>query len=347
MAPTTPYKGELQRILFKLEDSFGTESGSNTWRRFGITHGADLPDLDSQFDPQWHIGEGRNWQFMPKPKLLYTGTIPNIWVQNGQFFKYILGSVSTAGSDPYTHTISEASQLPSFTLESSNKDASESVALVRRWQGCKVNRATFEAREGEQIILNLDEFQAKSMTHNKSGVRGYAAMSANSVDPLTTQPYFFFEGAISIAGSTIARIRSWRLEVNNNNEAPYYCQNGSPDDPEIYSVDEGRRMYRFSCQYDVDDETLFAECLKAGPLTDDYYGLVVTLTFDRGNDGANDRLYFKMPSDITPSVSSPGCFLKTHPINQVETPLIPADLEFEIPSLEIEVSDSLSATHYV
>jgi hypothetical protein len=346
MPPTIPWKGELEKIFFQTESTFGVYAGG-TWRRFGITHGATLPDLENLYDPQWWIGEGRNWQLMPKARQEYRGGIPNLWILNGQFLKFIWGQVVTTGSSPYTHTISETSQLPSFSIDALNYDAAGNLDLIRRFLGCKVNRATFEAREGEPVVLNIDEIQAKKLIHNQSGVRGYdGSVVTHDVSILTTQPYFFFEGDITLAGVVLARIRNFRLEINNNNEAPYYVtRDAAGDQPVIYSIDEGRRNYRFTCTYDIDDVTLFKECMKAGPMTAGYYGASINLKFLRANS-ANDYIEFQMPYPATPSSTNPGCFIRSNPIGQVETPLIPVELVAEVPSMQVVVKDSLDSSAY-
>jgi hypothetical protein len=347
MVPTTPFKGELEKVFFQTESSYGVFAGG-TWRRFGIMHGASLPDLENMFDPQRVIGEGRNWKIMPKPRAEYKGSISNIWLQNGQFLKFILGSVTTTGASPnYVHQITESSQIPSFTIDCMNYDSALTCKLIRRYLGCKVNRATFEATEQGPLTMSLDDIQAQKMVHNKAGYRGYdASLVEHSVSILQTQPYMFFEGRITIAGVQLARVKSFRLEIQNGNEAPFYItRDTGGTDPNIYSIDEGPRNYRLSMTYDIDDVVLFEECMKAGPLTPAYYGCVVSLEFMRANS-ATDTIGFTIPPGGIAAFATPGAYIRSNPIQQVETPLIPVELTAEFSSMDMAVYDALSASNY-
>ena len=57
-----------------------------------------------------------------------------LFAEMGLLFKGALGSVSTAGADPYTHTFVPANSLPSFVIEKGFED----IAQYLKCNGCKI-----------------------------------------------------------------------------------------------------------------------------------------------------------------------------------------------------------------
>lgn len=342
-------RGEYTRLFWKTESTYGQEDGTGSWRRFGITHGATCPDPDYDYMPQWIAGEGRDWHFQPGDvRELYTGSIPDIWMQDGRLLKFLLGSLSTAAYGSYwKHTIITDITLPSFTWEVNDRDETGASTLVRRYLGCKVNRATLEATEGEILTCSLDEIYCQDLDHDDSTVsyKYNAALTATTTPtPLTYQPYLFHEGELQLYNTTFAQVKSFRLDINNSLEPKYYiCDDkGSPIPQAIY---EGRTGFRCSVTIDVVDNSIFQALLTKGEYSGSYKGFTGYLKFTRGGD-ANDYLKIGLGPTTAVSTVNPGCFLKSAPGKVVETPLITIDQDIEIPTCWFEVVDSLTAAQY-
>jgi len=342
---STVVRGEYSRLHYKEEDTFGEEDGSGTWRRFGLTHSAVCPDPSYDYQPQWIHGEGREWKFMPgDAKELYSGSIPDIWLQNGRLFHYVLGQTATAGS--YTHTVTPKMQLPSFTWEVNERNEAGTAVMTRRYHGCKVNRATLEAREGEVLVMGLDDIVCQNMSHSVSaGTNKYdAALSANAPSALSEQPYHFHEGQLSLFGTTFAEVKGFRLDINQNIEPKYYIDRSVSDEPIPRALHEGRTNFRCSATIDLVDTSIFTALLLKGVYTAAYRGFTGSLTFQRGGDSTDT---IEVTLGVTsPTVTDPGCFLRNAPSRVVETPLIPIDVELEVPYVSVVVKDDISGANW-
>ena len=123
------------------------------------------------------------------------------------------------------------------TVPDSNND------FVRRYLGGVVNRGTISADEGGLLMMSWDDVIFLDMVHNQansdsiSGISRYhdfssTVKSASSIGPSgsdaifypETDPYYFSQGVVSFFGIPFARVRNFRLEINNNIEPRYYIE---------------------------------------------------------------------------------------------------------------------------
>jgi len=283
---------------------------------------------------------------------------------------------------PFTHTLVESAELNSMTWNVLMRDSGETPAndFIRRFVGGKVNRATLSADEGELLRYAWDDVQFLDLVHNQTrhtGVTGDSstadimAKSSNMLlTPLgiggdmpnaagafgapvypTTEPYYFSQGALIFFGVTFARIRNFRLEINNNTEPKYYIRDeGANRIPS--EIQEQRREYTLTATIAMPDtvaanattRTLWKELILEGALTGTgtpaLTGFDITLTFTRGT---NDTITITSPSSsASTAFESQGCFFRRAQ-NSIETES-PIQVEGEIilRNLSLVVVDSIA-----
>jgi len=346
-AGTTVVRGERTRLIYKTESTFGSEDLSMAWRRFGITHGATCPDPDYQYEPQWITGEGRDWKFMPgEVKEVYAGSMPDVWLQQAQIFKYILGGCISPGGGA-ENTISVATTLPSFTWEVSDwddtatgSDDTTGKVLLRRYLGCKINRASIAAEEGGRLQLSLEEILCQNLIHDQAGIRKYSAgMVAHHVDPYAYQPYLFHEGQLQLFGVTFAQVKRFNLTMVNGLEPQYFIQRGASE-PYPYSIVEHRTGFACTATINVTDVSMWNALMAKNCVSGAFTGFTGLFDFYRGGVAAGDYISLQLGPDGALTVINPGCFFKKGGTKAVETPLIPVDVEVEVPTVVIRSKDS-------
>lgn len=339
---TPVIRGESWKLSFGPEATWNTDPGTaSIGYPLGVVQTGTMPDPEMDWQPIWAYGSSsnRNFYINYKGRLSMTGSIPDIWLLNGYPLYLPIGSVTTTGSDPYTHTISEASQLSSITMQHELFDSAGNSELIRRYSGGKTGRATYTAAEGEELRMSIDELVFAS--YAKTGDSGVA--TATITYP-TTQPYIFSYGALTLWGTEFARVRAFTLEVSNALEPKYYItDNGTDRLP--YEVREGRREYRMGVTIDITDSTLFDELVKWGVdhgSTSDgkFKGFDATMVFTRGT---SDTITFTMPpSSADSGGDAQGCFIRSAPHNIVTDPQVSVDLDIVVRSVQIEVVDSIA-----
>jgi hypothetical protein len=283
---------------------------------------------------------------------------------------------------PFTHTLSESARLPHLTWHLSMRDSGETAAndFIRRYVGGTVNRATLSADEGELLRYSWDDVIFTDIVHNQTrhtGVTGDGSgadimdKSSNMlIQPLgiggayprsgsslaaatfpTTEPYYFSQGTLVAFGVTFARIRNFRLEINNNVDPRYYINNsGGKRIP--FEHQEGRREYSFSCTIAMPDSasasgtaaTLWKELILEGNYSGSASGALtgfdMTLTFTRG---ANDTITITAPSSSASSAfESQGCFFRraSHNIGTESPNQI--DGEIVMRGVQIQITDDIA-----
>ena len=259
-------------------------------------------------------------------------------------FAHAIGAALNEVTNPYTHTVSEAVNLSSISMHVTYSDSSETVKLMRRFHGGKCNRATIEATEGDFLKMSLDEISFINLTHNQSTMSATDFYSASVADinsvlvyP-TTQPYLFSYGSLQLDGTTFARIRGFRMEVNNNLDAKYYITNSAVSQLP-YEYREGRRDYRFACQVDIEDASLFNELVQRGTYSSIYKGFQVIVTFTRGS---NDTITITMPSGAPAAGGDAmGCLIRSAAHNIVTDPVVSVPLDIIGRAPQIVVVDSV------
>jgi hypothetical protein len=338
-------RGERFKLAFAPETSYGTDPGTIKYTNiFGVVQSATLPDPLLDVTPIYALGtqSSRNWFIAYKGRMSIGGSIPDIWLLDGRMLYLGIGdTVSTTGSNPYTHTINETTSLPTFSIHATHLDSEGNVALMRRWHGGKVNRMTIEASEGDFLKASIDDMQFIGHTNDQAGENFYSANVAD-INPTypSTQPYLFSYGSMLLNGTEFARLRSFRLEVNNALDAKYYItDNETARLP--YEHREGKREYRFSCNVDVADSLIYKELVRQGTYSSVYKGFQIVITFTRG---ANDTITLTSPSTAPAAGGNAmGCLIRSAPYNIIDAPVVSVPMDIMMRNLKIEVVDSIAS----
>jgi len=330
-------RGETWRLAFGPESAYGDDPGTAAIKyNFGVVQSGTMPDPEYDWQPIWALGNAskRDFYINYKGKITLTGGIPDVWLLNGYPLYFPIGAVVTTGEEaPYTHTISEASQLSSITMQHELFDSAGNSELIRRFSGGKINRASYSASEGEQLRMGIDEIIFNS--YAKTGDSGIATDVASYP---TTEPYLFSTGSLSIFGSEFARIKSFVLDVSNNIEPKYYISNDGGERLPL-ELREGHREYRLGLTVDIEDSTIFDELIKEGVEVTTFTGFDVSIVFTRG---ANDTITFTMPpSAAAVGGDAQGCLIRSAPHNIVGEPQVSVDLDVIVRSLKIVVVDDI------
>ena len=278
---------------------------------------------------------------------------------------------TTAGTT-FTHTISEMSDLDTVTWHVRNRDEDEDPDndWVRRFVGGHVSRATISADEGDMLRMSWDDVPFIDMAHNQldsSAVTGNVSRAtAAMIDPAgiggdtphsgaalgtplyaTTEPYYFSQGSVSLFGVTFARIRNFRIEINNNVTPEYYIQDQTIDRRIPSEMHEQRREYRMSATVALPNavaatantRTLFKELLSEGNLTAGFSGFDVSLAFTRGT---SDTITITIPpSSASSAGESQGAFISRASTSVGTDSPVQADVEIMFRSMQIAVVDSI------
>jgi hypothetical protein len=265
-------------------------------------------------------------------KTVYAASTQNQWVEFEHPMKYAHASGTDARlvtpSGGITHYIIENNDLPSLSMHLSMKDSNNIAAnqqqFDRRWLGGKVGAMSIIAEEGGLLSVSWDSLIFKDMIHDQSrqvgtdrylatqavvtttqasavpDMPGYAIMNQYATADVTlptTEPYYFSGGTITLNGTEFARVRSFTISINNNEDPRYYISSRYGDHKGPSEIREQRREYSIACtvalpdtqasEYatDMDAATsLFKELLLEGRYgaTSGHEGFAISLKFVRG-----------------------------------------------------------------
>lgn len=275
---------------------------------------------------------------------------------------------------PFTHTVSETSELDSVTWHLLMRDTDETAAndLIRRFVGGMINRATISADEGGLLRCSWDDISFVDLVHNQTahssvtgeitksssvlvaptGIGGAMPESAGVLGTPTyptTAPYYFSRGSVSLFGITFARIRNFRLTINNNIEPRYYIRDLATERAPA-DLQENRREYRLEAAIGMEDSlsasattrTLWKELILEGNYTAGLQGFDITLTFTRGT---NDTITIRIPpTGITTSntIERQSTFVVRGPHNIGADAPVQVDAELLFRSMDIAVVDAVA-----
>ena len=251
-------------------------------------------------------------------------------------------------------------------------DEDYTKAFDRRYFGGKIGSMSLSAEEGAMVTASWDSVNFLGMIHNQvthSSVTGkvpfYGQMQSIRTGQIvfpTNEPYYFSNGEVQMFGQTIARIRSFALTVNNNEEPRYYLskQFGRRRGPT--EIKEQRREYTLAVTLALPDagvanaaqRTLFQELLLEGNygsmadfIRTGKQGFNVTLTLTRGNivGTTEDNIVITIPDDgnAATGIHQQGAFIRTAPHNITEDNPFQVEADILFRNLKIVVQD---AEHY-
>ena len=311
--------------------------------------------------------------------------------------------VKKIGTAYQKHNIYATTKLPSMSWNINVKDENGENDFQRRYYGGKVGGLTVTAEEGGLVVCDWDSVSFMGMVHNQfesprdtdtsgvpslpvgRGMRRYHPMLKIGKDDLgspntgnglpSTSPYYFSEGNIKFFGTTVARLRSFSLTVNNGIEPRYYVRNTRDDNRGPFEIKEGERSYSMTATIGLPDaasstgtfdesgtHNIFKELMLSGHYTDgsagglNNEGLVgfnIEIKFTRGND-EDDYIMLRIPekydgtesADATSSQTGgpnrQGAFIQSAPINIDGSNPMEQSVNIMFSSLAVEISDKES-----
>ena len=276
--------------------------------------------------------------------------------------------------------------------------------FLRRFIGGIVNRATLSADEGGMLMMAWDDVQFQDLIHNqpyhnsvgngsteiikssqalllpwsKAGeeeqgsiygdiggdIRYNNGAETKPIYP-ATDPYYFSEGFVRFYGQQFARIRNFRIDMNNNIEARYYIREQSESRGPTEFLEQ-RREYTMTASVAMEDtspntstsRSLWKELILEGHYGGDIRlaGWEMSLEFRRRGDD-DDKMTIRIPghntdltndrtndtdSDAQARLNEQGIFVTRAPHNIGTESPIQIDLELKFRGLNMVVKDSVA-----
>ena len=376
--------------LTPVEVVTASTMGANTNIKYipGVYESVQVPDLVPEFMPKYFLksNNDRNWSYIYRGRQTFNGSLPNFILLNGFPLRFALGKVvTTSVATVHTHKISEEAELPSMTwnLQLQDSDKNSANNFIRRYVGGIVNRATISANEGEMLRMGWDDVQFLDLVHNQTkmvapvdisrssaaliqpGVAGGAATS-DIVYP-ETEPYFFSNGELKFFGITFARVRNFRIEINNNIEARYYIRKQTADRRGPSEFLEQQREYTMTVALGMEDtqldesvaRTIWKELIlegnyKAYGTSGALTGFNMELIFTRGpndyikivspykNDVATVASTSSVPATLSSKFEEQGCFFRRASHNVEQESPIQVDGEIIMRNLGVSIVDAIA-----
>ena len=288
---TSVWIPSLQVLSYTEETDFNevytAEAQTNTLGILGEE--IKLPDPEVDFMQHRNVGSGANFHILQAGARRLSGSIP-VTLQNGAPLKYLLGTYSVAGTDPYTHTITCANSKPSsMCLEALYSDAT--TDFTRFYSGVVVTGGSIAAEEEGFLKCGLDIEAAY--------VDSSTTDTTSTVTQLETEPYVFCDGAATYFGSTYARVLDFTISVKRAFKARRYIQSTNACYP--YEINFGPRDIEMSTTIVAADDI-------AGYGTEYFKELL-----DPTGSGSTMTLLFTRGVSDTLSITLTGCGVKTAP----------------------------------
>ncbi|KKL88149.1 hypothetical protein LCGC14_1927560, partial [marine sediment metagenome] len=287
------------------------------------------------------VFSGRDRATILRGQTTLRGSIPDIRLQSGLttfMVNHVLRPV--AGTDEL---------VDPFTLYIAYRDTGGSVQLGRYFLGGKVNRATVQAAEGQELRLSVDEMLFLSMQTTRNSGNDTFSASNPAADPgaSATGRYLFASGDVTIAGISFPRVRRFALSIDNQLEPRHYVQrDGSTGLLHANDLVEGRRMWRLEVDVDIvnpasgGDLELWDFLINQGASGAGDQGATlggqVVLTFNQAGSGAGSST-LTLTCGSTPSTTTPAGVLTAAPHSIPAPPagIVPVTASFDIDQITI------------
>ncbi len=307
---------ERAEVLWSAESTFG-QIASAPYARFGIHDIIEAPDPEFGWEPFFGVFSGRDRATILRGPTTLRGSIPDIRLQSGLttfLINHVLRPV--AGNDEL---------VDPFTLYVAYRDTGGSTQLERYFLGGKVNRATVQAAEGQELRLSVDEMLFLSMqtTRANNDTSITPPGPASDLGASATGRYLFASGTVTIAGVTFDRVRRFSLSVDNQLEPRHYIQrDGTTGLLHPNDLIEGRRVWRLEIDVDIvnpasgGDLELWDFLINQGASGQGNQGATlggqVVLAFNQAGSGAGSST-LTLTCGSTPSTTQPAGVLASAP----------------------------------
>jgi len=204
----TAFSGKNVSILVGTETTYASAGTAD--KDLGYIQDAPVTEAEDK-ERVGSVG-ARNAQHNIRTRYRITGSLDVIY-QHARILEYVLGSVThTGGSDPYTHTFSEADALPSLKMHATKSYTS--TGRKRIIQGIKTDSWTLRAEKGSTLKWNSD-WIGKTCTISTAT----ASQTIDDIVPAIPPQFILYTGATA-AEPTVALdyVQSFELTISNNLE---------------------------------------------------------------------------------------------------------------------------------
>lgn len=346
---------ERATVLWAPESAYGVYAAAS--KRFGIHDTIVAPDPELNWRPVWDVGHtSRSRRTILRGKWSLKGSVPDILLQPTasarELMSMALGQTGTGwvmeglsgGVNATDH------RLPSFTTQVLYHDTDGQGKLGRTYVGCKINRATWSAREGEELRFSVDDFIAQTVftaldgtRHSDQGNQFIIGMENRDPGPSDTGRYIFGGADIklTIAGADLhlAHTRSFRLTIDNQLDPKYYLNRADTGNfMQILSqIVEGKRAYTCDIEVDLQDPStdlaLWGYLVnEGGPGGGKPTGCSITAAFESEFQEGAAPHQLVLACDSSPTTLTVGAVLKAaaHGIPAPPAGLVPIPLAFDV-----------------
>lgn len=286
-----PYKGDAAKLGYSIETDFDeapVQGDQTVW--IGLVPNADFDDSIEYKD--YHTinsTSGRDLFLENKGKTNVTGSIP-IELQHGKIIYLAMGAESVTGmADPYTHTITgAATAIPSICIEATYDGTND---FLRYYRGAKIDTLDIEIVDGGEVKATAGFIAARS---EKS------ANTASTISTLTTKPFMFHQGAVTIDGYGDFDVTSFKWSMKNSLASRHTIRNTDGTYAKILT--EGKREYELTANIIIPDATTYNtqiyDALIAGTLFTTTVALVRTTAEDQMTLTASNCTIRSAPHNI-------------------------------------------------
>lgn len=137
----------------------------------------------------------------------------------GTLLKHSMGSNTTTGTGPYTHTLTLGSLPTGLVIEHDFGSNISGTGRYEKFNGVRVGRASFSFPTEGICTANFDMKGAKTTL-------GSAPLDATLTDPGHT-PFSSFQATILEGGSAIATVTDCTIDIDNELDAGVYAIGGA------------------------------------------------------------------------------------------------------------------------
>lgn len=226
--------GENNQICYQRESTYGTDpSGTRAW--IGLVQNFN-PNEEAKIHEIRGVGKGQDLAQLVKGGIDITGDF-DFFIQNGQMFQYVIGSVINSGSPVYTHTFNTTDTIPSATFELAQTVAGATNDVIRRYVGTKVGKYKITATQGEPVKCSMN-FISKNVSISTNGEK-------SSVTDPGTSSFVFHQGKVTVDGAVVAEVRTFDAEMDRTLEAHHYVDQSGCQET-ITAPVETQRKYNLS-----------------------------------------------------------------------------------------------------
>lgn len=302
-------------VNYGWETTFGTVS-TQLNKTFG--QGTRLSSLTRRNNVESVFGLGSRNATKLVPKNFEGIATVEFALSNPWFFRAVMGTVSSTGTAPATHTFAEANTIPSISIE--NNITTDTVAKAHLL-GAKVNSCTINAAVNEIARVRLDVVYSDEAFSTSAGT--YVAPSF--------EVFTFAHGTFELPnGTTIAEVQSAEVVITNNAQMVY----GAGDRRGQQCVVKNRE-YSARVSVAFEDATKALHLLygaSTGPTTNTVpaESSDLELTFTNSLTQANKRAI---------TMTFTGAHIDEHNLPQDPTALIIEDLAIKMRSLSVKAEN--------